>query len=538
MNIPLSLFPVYFIDVTGSLSMVVLSIIAFFYANKLTKLDPQSVFGSYLFWLCLAMMAFATSRGFGHIVKFLLMLTGHDELWRQIAPISGGLNTITFISITTLTFYFPNVRLINKRVKDDSQKLSKAQKELARANKDLLELNANLENIVELRTQALAFSEQKLRRFFENSQDAIFFCDEQIMLQDINEAGVAMLGYKDKNKLIGKSLQIFFSNEYQWNFFKKELAINKNNLKDIEIECIKQDQTILYLMITVDMLTDEDGNITGYEGMVKDITRFKHVMQSLIDSEKMASIGQMAASVAHEINTPLGIILGYTQLLEEDFATQQETLQQLQLIEKQTKICKKIVADLLKFSRHSSGPKFEPTDINLCIKDVLSVLEHSLNMERIYVHKDFEPNLKKTFADSEKLRQVFVNLINNAKQAIAKDGLIGIWTKNAPDGKTIQILIGDTGSGIKPEILHRIFDPFFTTKQEGVGTGLGLSVSSNIIHEHEGSITAQSPPDDKEAKRLGMETLFIITLPSLNNNYPSQLTLPFTSQNPCYCHAF
>ncbi|MGB9713052.1 MAG: two-component system sensor histidine kinase NtrB [Dissulfurimicrobium hydrothermale] len=509
----LPLLPIYVVDFIGASLMVVFSLTAFYYSWRLTRLEPKSVLWSYFFWLCMAMVAFALSRSIGHILRFVFIFMGFPNIWNFFAPYSGGLNTMTFVSITTLTFYFPGVRKIIGRVKEDAKKLEEARIGLAQANKSLMDLNQTLEQRVEERTRALKISEQKFRRLFESSKDVIFFCNNEGRLLDMNDSGVELLGFKDKNEIIGKTMAEFFVNKADWENFCATLH-SAGHIKDLEIEYGRQDGSILYLLVTSDLISDENGTVIGCEGIAKDLTRYKQVMANLIQSEKMASLGQMAAGVAHEINTPLGIILGYTQLLEEDFKDQKDVYETLETIEKQAKICKNIVSDLLNFSRDSIRQEKGPVDINHCLEEVMAVIEHSLNMDRIYVHRVYGENLPMVFADKERLRQVFVNILNNAHHAIQKEGLVGIWTRYNPAKKTVEILIGDTGPGIPPEILKKIFDPFFTTKEVGKGTGLGLSVSFGIVKDHGGNIDVESPPKEQGLINAGMETVFIVSLPA------------------------
>ncbi len=510
--VELALLPVYVVDFVGASLMIILSLVAFYYSYRLTKLEPKSVLWSYLFWLCMAMVAFAFSRGVGHVLRFIFIMFGYPHIWNFLGPYSGGLNTITFISITTLTFYFPNVRNVIGRVKEDAKILEEARKSLARANKSLTELNQTLEQRVEERTKALKLSEEKFRRLFENSKDVIFFCDADKKLLDINDSGADLFGFKEKKELIGKPLRDFFVDKIRWDQFCSTLQL-RGHIKDLEIECRRSDGSTRHLMVTSDIISDENGSVMGCEGIAKDITTYKQVTKSMLQSEKMASLGQMAAGVAHEINTPLGIILGYTQLLEEDFKDKKDIYETLETIEKQTKICKKIVSDLLNFSRESIRHTKEPIDVNRCIEEVLAVAEHSLNMDLIYVYRVLGPDLPEVLANEERLRQVFLNIITNAQQAIKKEGLIGIWTRYNPQKKEVEVLIGDTGPGIPPEIMKKIFDPFFTTKDVGQGTGLGLSVSFGIVKDYGGNIDVQSPPKEQDLLSAGMETVFIVSLP-------------------------
>ncbi len=508
----LPLFPVYVVDFIGALLVVVFALIAFFYARRLTILQPKSVLWTYMFWFSMALVALAVSRGVGHTVRFVLLYIGLPGLWKSIAPFSGGLNTITFTSVAVLTFYYSNVRDVIERVKNDAIALYEANLRLQKAQEALRRLNLNLEKMVEERTKELRQSEKKFRGLFEGSKDLIFFCNEQHIIEDINPSGVELLGFKSRTDVIGKPFKEFFRDERQWKMFKEEVS-KKGHIKDVEAQLVRPDGSRIDVILTISVMKDENGYIKGCEGIGKDITKMKQVTESLIQSEKMASVGQLAAGVAHEINTPLGIILGYAQLLEEDFEDNPDALESLKIIEKQTKICKRIVGDLLKFSRSSSDSEVADVDINECINEVLAITEHSLNIDRIYLIKNLSQDIPPIKGKKEKLRQVIINLLNNAHHAIGHEGIIGIWTEYDSKTKEIRVIIGDTGEGIPPEIQNKIFDPFFTTKSVGKGTGLGLSVSFGIIKDHGGYIEAQSPPKEKRFRDAGMETVMIIHLP-------------------------
>jgi signal transduction histidine kinase len=239
------------------------------------------------------------------------------------------------------------------------------------------------------------------------------------------------------------------------------------------------------------------------------------MMEQLASSEKMASVGQMAAGVAHEINTPLGVILGYSQLMMDDFTPESEEGESLVVIERQAKACRKIVADLLKFSRQSESAR-ENILINEVMEDVLAVTEHSLNMDHIFAYRDLDKNLPKIVGDTEKLRQVFINFVNNAHHAMEKQGGGKLYLSCHYDKENEQVVatIRDTGHGIPEEVKAKIFDPFFTTKPVGKGTGLGLSVSYGIIKDHGGVIEVESPVKSDEGELQG--TAFHVKLPVLS----------------------
>jgi two-component system NtrC family sensor kinase len=288
------------------------------------------------------------------------------------------------------------------------------------------------------------------------------------------------------------------------------------------VEFAKADGTSISLLLSATVVYDDKNQYSGCEGIAKDLTRIKTMMEQLAASEKMASVGQMAAGVAHEINTPLGVILGYTQLMMDDFSPESEPGQNLAIIERQTKACRKIVADLLKFSRQSESAR-EDVSINEILMDVIAVTQHSLNMDHITVHQDFTPDLPPIVGDTERLRQVFVNLVNNAHHAMEQQGSGDLTMSSRYDSTTHEVVatVQDTGHGIPEKIRTRIFDPFFTTKCVGKGTGLGLSVSYGIIQDHGGQIEVESPVTNRQSGEKAQGTAFHIKLPAVLVEAPS-----------------
>ena len=184
----------------------------------------------------------------------------------------------------------------------------------------------------------------------------------------------------------------------------------------------------------------------------------------------------------------------------------------LEVMERQTKACRRIVADLLKFSRQAESVK-TALDVNAIIEEVLAVTEHSLNIQQINVVRNFHPELPEVTGDAEKLRQVIINLFNNAHFALEEGGGGRIIISTQKNQDSVEITVMDTGTGIPDEIKNKIFDPFFTTKAVGKGTGLGLSVIYGIIQEHGGTITVESPIIDPETLKETNGTAFHIRLP-------------------------
>ncbi len=225
---------------------------------------------------------------------------------------------------------------------------------------------------------------------------------------------------------------------------------------------------------------------------------------ALVQSEKMAAFGQLGAGIAHEVKNPLAGILGLTQLclLEAEKKTTQ--FENLSLIEKETKRCKTIIENLLKFSRQEKVT-FDMTDINQVVVDTVAIINHQLGINQIKFFQDFAKELPPVYGNANQIQQVLLNLMINSQQAMAgKPGEIKLTTK-LMNAKTVKIQIFDTGPGIPKDVQSKIFEPFFTTKPTGKGTGLGLSVSYGIVKSHKGDIYVQSEP--------GKGTVFTILLP-------------------------
>jgi len=508
----LPLFPVYLVDYLGATVMVILAFFALFFARRLTRLEPKNILWAYFFWFSLVMVIFSLSRGVGHLLPYVFRLANLPELWVVLDPYSGGLNTLALCGVAILTLHYHSTAVLIARAKSDAVSLELANARLMEAHADLSRLNQTLEQQVESRTYDLRLSEEKFRGFFEGSKDMIYFCDAAGRFCDINESGLSLLGVERRQDLVGQPLAEFFLDRQRGAQYLALLA-SEGQVKDFEAEFVGREDGPLYLMITSSVIKARGGAIQGYQGVARDLTRFKKMMEQLVHSEKMTSVGQLAAGVAHEINTPLGVILGYAQMLEEDFTEQPQVHETLGIIERQAKICRRIVADLLNFSRQAKEHNKLYGDLNQCLEEVLAIVNHTLNMDHIFVHRGLAENLPKTCFDNERLRQVFVNLLTNAHHAIGSEGIIGVWSRGLEESGQIEIIIGDSGSGIPVDQLGRIFEPFYTTKGVGKGTGLGLSVSFGIIQDHNGRIEVCSPPLEPEFVALDMHTTFHLFLP-------------------------
>jgi two-component system, NtrC family, sensor kinase len=275
----------------------------------------------------------------------------------------------------------------------------------------------------------------------------------------------------------------------------------------------------------------EDYNRTLEGKIIERTKELEDAQAQLIQSEKMAAIGQLAAGVAHELNNPLGGILGYAQfnlekiqgkdatnITDKDLKSYQRYLKD---IEMQTRRCKAIVQNLLKFSRTSQTIDFSETDVNAVLEDTLTFMEHQLMINQISLNRNFDEKLPTIMGNPSQLQQVFTNIVINAMHASEPGSEIAITTRFSPPlgefSGAVEISIADHGQGISDENMKKIFEPFFTTKEVGKGTGLGLSVSYGIIKEHGGEIKVNST--------LGEGTVFTIIIPLEKKTAPAEKTV-------------
>ncbi|MCZ7379966.1 MAG: ATP-binding protein [Candidatus Methanoperedens sp.] len=265
-------------------------------------------------------------------------------------------------------------------------------------------------------------------------------------------------------------------------------SIKANGRWNGELIQKRKDGKEIPLWLSASIVKDRKGEPIAMVGIIKDITDQKEKEQlekQLLQADKLATIGQLAAGVAHEINNPLGNISLYTQMLLKK-TENGNTKEKLTIINDETNRAAQIVKELLDFARQSE-PKLTLIDINKKIEKVLGIMTPQL--KDIKVTTELEP-IPRICADSGQIQQVIINLLKNSIQSITKEGEIMI--KTAAKNDYVEISISDNGCGIPKEDLNKIFDPFFTTKEMGKGTGLGLSISYGIIKRHNGSIEVKS----------------------------------------------
>ena len=260
----------------------------------------------------------------------------------------------------------------------------------------------------------------------------------------------------------------------------------------------------LTLNVSITPLVSKSGERIGRLLLFDDVTQRERLEEQMTQTEKLTSLGLLAAGVAHEVNTPLAVISNYIQMLGKQMPDGDPRQAIIEKIVKQTFRASEIVNNLLNFSR-TSATEVVDIDVNRVVEETLSLVAHPLKTSQIQVVRQLGEMLPAVRGSANKLQQVFLNLFLNARDAMPGGGMLEVRT-TAHNG-SVEVEIVDTGAGIAREHIHRIFDPFFTTKASGRGTGLGLSVSYGIIKEHSGKIDVRSTP--------GKGTSFHVELPAV-----------------------
>jgi PAS domain S-box-containing protein len=356
------------------------------------------------------------------------------------------------------------------------------------------------------RLQAKAVELTRLTEYNENILESlvagILVLDLDGRIARWNRAMETLVG-RHREEALGRTLDQVFSPAFLG-------AVGENLVLDdrqrgthidrIHLETPEGERTLNVTVAPFEVGPERVGTIL----ILEDLTARIQLQEQLQHSEKMASIGLLAAGVAHEVNTPLAGISSYTQLLRQQVEPDDPRAGILEKIEKQTFRAAKIITNLLNFARAGTS-ETQGLDVNQLLQDVLSLVEHQLQHAHIQVRRELAPDLPRIRGNDNRLQQVFFNLVLNARDAMPKGGWLAIQTRAR--GPEVVIEVRDTGDGIRREDLKRIYDPFFTTKGVGRGTGLGLSVSYGIVREHGGTISVESAP--------GKGTTFEVALPAL-----------------------
>ncbi|MEA3546409.1 MAG: PAS domain S-box protein [Thermodesulfobacteriota bacterium] len=505
----ISLFSVYLVDFVGSSLMIIFSLASTRYTWGLKKLEPKRMRWSYLFWLCMALTIFALSRSIGHVLKYFFVLLDHQDLWKKITPYSGGLNTITFIIVGILTFYYAYMHEIIDLFRNEARDLANTNVRLKEAHMAVRQLNLSLEQKVDAQISSIREEEQKYRDLFQHSKDFIFFCDKEGRINDTNPSFIEFLNER-KEDILDKSLATFFSEENEWNTFQNDL-FTRGFLKDFKVEFRTGDETLHGLLITATSVKDDQGTIRGFNGIGMELTATTSaVVNEEPPCETKISLSAFAAQIADELDNPLEMIAGYTRLLEKDLQNREDG-DMLKSIRKQVNHCLQVEEELRETALHFL--EMTPLDVNSCLEEVMGLMEPVLSLDRILVLRNLSPDLPLISANKKRLSKIFFNLINSSRQSMDHGGFLGIWTRYHPDQEEIEVIIGDNGPQVPPEFMEVLFDPLPTTKKSR--GGLGLHASLGMIRAHDGRMTVNSPTEDSELIAADLNVAFHIFIPEI-----------------------
>ncbi len=348
-------------------------------------------------------------------------------------------------------------------------------------------------------------------KIIEACVDGIVITDARGYISVINSATEKIFGYTREEMSEKKPMDFIPGEEKYFVEGAKmvEQLMTNGVVSPWESAIINKSTEIVPVEWTMSYFYDDAGNIAGSIGVCRDLRERKMLEYQVLQSNKLAALGQLAAGIAHEINNPLAGIVGYSQYLikkmneknEEGLSPEEMPLfiERLGKIEHEAQKSKHIIQNLLKFSRGNDVFKMDTVDLNQILNDTIDVIGSNVLLNNIQVEKSMKEEICKIRGNSFQLEQVFTNFIINACQAMPEGGVLTLMTGNvtSKNDKTeyVYVVIADTGEGIEKGYLTKIFDPFFTTKRPGAGTGLGLSVSYGIIRQHEGEIEVSSETD-------------------------------------------
>ena len=369
--------------------------------------------------------------------------------------------------------------------------------------------SVELQREVDNTTVDLRRSQEQYKSVVENARDLIFLLNEKGEFISANNAAAQAFGVPAAS-VAGKTLEAFFApDDASAMLLKVRDVLESRKSQEVKAEVRIGDRPF-WLSTHFVPVFGEDGRTVGrILVMARDITERQKIENQLYRTEKLASLGTLSAGVAHEINNPLGVILGFTEILLDRIPEDGKEHEILKTIERQGLNAKRIVEKLMTYARQPSKQE-EFADLNQEIETVLALVQNSFLTRKIELETRLARDLPRVHGDAGELQQVFINLVNNAIAAMPQGGKFTVMTRINPYSHMAEAIFMDSGTGIPKEIADRIFDPFFTTKKVGEGTGLGLSVSYAIVEKYGGNIRFETRLPEGEGGNQG--TTFFVSL--------------------------
>jgi PAS domain S-box-containing protein len=341
-------------------------------------------------------------------------------------------------------------------------------------------------------------------KILNNTQSLILVADTAGLVSYANRRWQGM-GYEQK-QVLGAPLETLVGPARRQAFKDAFNAIlNGHQVDNLDLQILRGDGRVGQFSVNLSPMRDEQGNVTSIVVVMSDITDAATLQAKLMHAEKMAAVGQLVSGVAHEVNNPLTAILGFADLLMENDDLPESARKDLRVILQEAQRTKQIVQNLLSFARQMP-PQRKPVELNSILRRTVQLRAYDFQSHGVEVIEDLDQGLPYVIGDSHQLQQVFLNIVNNAYDAVRETGRPArIEIKTANQGELVEVSFRDNGHGITHP--DRIFDPFFTTKEVGKGTGLGLSICYGIVHEHGGEIVCHNNAGAEGAT-------FIVRLPA------------------------
>ena len=358
--------------------------------------------------------------------------------------------------------------------------------------------------------ERLRYSNAFLKNLILSSVDGVVAADRTGKILIFNDAASEISGYHESEAVNQLNIRNIYMQEDAAYKIMQKLRENSGKLKSYQVEARRKDGSPVPISLNASIVYENKKEVAtvGFFHDMREKIRMKKELEKtqiqLVQAEKMASLGKLAAGVAHQINNPLGGIILFAKLMLEEYELPEGAKDDLQCILRDAQRCSDTVKELLEFARQPRQ-NIRLNDMNTALSRTLFLLENQTLFHNITIKRIFAENLPAIPADIRQINHMFMNIILNAAEAMEGKGSLTVITWLSEDGQHVCIEISDTGPGIPEEVLAHIFEPFFTTKEAGKGTGLGLSMVYGIVENHGGRITTRSKP--------GHGTTFLVELP-------------------------
>jgi len=344
--------------------------------------------------------------------------------------------------------------------------------------------------------------------------EAVVLLDESGTILSWNAAAQRILGYETK-EMIGQKIRTIVPRDRRADLLRVRRELDRfGHVNHLDTAALAKGGETVPIRLTETRLDKPTGGCAGYSLVMRDLREREELERQLVRADRLATIGLLASTVAHEVGTPLNVILGRAEMLGTELSDNPVARRQIDAISTQIQRISDVVARLLTFSREAA-PGAEPVDINRILTEVVTFVAPRVTKHRIELISELDETLPNLTGSTGHFHQIFLNLVMNAIDAMPTGGTLTVRTSSCSgaalsldlDCHCLRAEIIDTGRGIKPADLKRIFDPFFTTKTGGKGTGLGLAISEEIVRKYEGQIQVQSTPEEG--------TRFLVNLPAI-----------------------